>query len=113
MVVGLNVDNLIHVLMQSLMNQGGLTKDMIGKRFMTFGVDGVYVSQVAKSRVTKHIYDGWAFHSMGVHCMAYKTNLVVQTLFRLPMVNKLKICYPHFIIIFVKNPKRHLELQSL
>ncbi len=65
-VIGLSVDNLIHVLMQSLMNQGGLTKDMIGKRFMTFGVDGVYVFQGARSGVTKHIYDGWAFDSMGV-----------------------------------------------
>jgi len=32
---------------------------MIGKRLMTFGVDGVYVFQGVRSRVTKHIYDGW------------------------------------------------------
>jgi hypothetical protein len=87
------------------MNQGGLTKDMIGTRYMTFGVDGVYVFQGVKSRVTKHIFDGWALHSMGVHCMAYRTNLVVQTLFRLPMENKLKVCYPHFITIFVRALK--------
>jgi hypothetical protein len=40
-VAGLGVDNLIQVLMQVLMNQGGLTKDMIGKRLMTFGANGL------------------------------------------------------------------------
>ncbi len=41
MVARLGVDNLTQVLMQSLMNQGGLTKDMIGKRLMTFGAIGI------------------------------------------------------------------------
>ncbi len=100
--VGLGVNNSTQVLVQSLMNQGGLTKDIIGKRLMTFGVDGVYVFQGVRSRVTKHIYDGWAPHSMGMHCMAYRMNLAVQTLFCLPMVNKLKVCHPHFTTIFVR-----------
>jgi hypothetical protein len=39
---------------------------------------------------------------MGMHCMAYKINLAIQILFHLPMVNKLKVCYPHFTIIFVR-----------
>jgi hypothetical protein len=34
--------------------------------------------------------------------MAHRINLAVQTLFRLPMVNKLKVCYPHFTIILVR-----------
>jgi len=39
---------------------------------------------------------------MGMHCMAYRINLAVQILFCLPRVNKLKVFYPHFTIIFVK-----------
>jgi len=39
--------------MQSLMNQSGLTNDMIGKRLMTFGVDGVFVFQNVQLVVTK------------------------------------------------------------
>ncbi len=39
-VVGSSVDNLTQVLLQSLMNQGGLTKDIISKRLMTFGANG-------------------------------------------------------------------------
>jgi hypothetical protein len=31
---------------QSLINQRGLIKDMIGKKLMTFGVGGVYVFKV-------------------------------------------------------------------
>ncbi len=34
--------------------------------------------------------------------MAYRINLAIQILFHLPMVNKLKVCYPHFTIIFVR-----------
>ncbi len=46
MVVGSSVDNLIQVLMQALMNQGGLTKDMIGKKLLTFGANSVMFSKV-------------------------------------------------------------------
>jgi len=49
-VVGSSVDNLTQVLMQTLMNQGGLTKDIIGKKLMTFGANGVYVFQGVRSR---------------------------------------------------------------
>ncbi len=79
-VVGLGVDNLIQVLMQVLMHQGGLTKDLICIKFMTFGADGVFVFQATRSSGTWQIFDAWAPHSIGVHCMAHKTNLVVQTL---------------------------------
>ncbi len=40
-----NADNLTKVFMQALMNQGGLSKDMIGKKLMTFGTNDVYVFQ--------------------------------------------------------------------
>ncbi len=36
----LGVNNLIHLFMQALMNKGGLYKELIGKKLMTFGVDG-------------------------------------------------------------------------
>ncbi len=37
--------------------------------------------------------------------MAYRINLAVQILSRLPMVEKLKVCYPHFTTTFVKALK--------
>jgi hypothetical protein len=78
---------------------------MIGKRLMTFGVDGVYIFQGVRLGVTKHIFHGWALHSMEKHCMAYKISLVIQNLSCLLVVNKLKVCYPHFTTIFVKALK--------
>jgi hypothetical protein len=41
-VAGFSVDNLTQVLMQVLMNQGGLFKELIGKKLVAFGVDWVY-----------------------------------------------------------------------
>ncbi len=43
--VGLGVDNLIQVLIQVLMHQGGFTKYLISIRLMTFGANGVFVFQ--------------------------------------------------------------------
>jgi hypothetical protein len=43
-VVGLSVDNLIQV----LMHQGGLTKDLIGIKFMTFGANGIFIFEGIK-----------------------------------------------------------------
>jgi len=41
------------MLMQSLMNQGSLTKDMVGKKFMTFGAMVFLFSKMLSLRVTK------------------------------------------------------------
>jgi len=45
---------------------------MTSKKLMTFGVDGVFIFQGVKSRLTKQISNGWVLHSMGVHCMVHK-----------------------------------------
>jgi hypothetical protein len=98
--------------MQTLMNQGGLAKDMIGNKLMTFGV-GVFVFQGVRSWVTKHIFDRWACHSMGMHCMVHKTNFVIQILFHFSMVNRIEGLLSTFYNYFCKNFKRHLEFTKL
>ncbi len=45
MVVGSSANNLTQVLMQALMQEGGLAKDLIGKRLMTFGAMGFLFSK--------------------------------------------------------------------
>jgi hypothetical protein len=49
---GSSDDNLIQILMQALMHEGGLMKYLIGKKLMTFGANGVFVFQGIKSDVT-------------------------------------------------------------
>jgi hypothetical protein len=87
-VARLGVNNLSQVLMQALMNEGILMKDLIDKKLMTFGTNGVSFFK-ALGRVL-FIFDGWVLHSMGVHYMVHKTNLVVRTLLHLQMVNKIE-----------------------
>jgi len=99
--------------MQTLMNQGGLVKDMIVNKLMTFGVNGVFVFQGVRSWVTKQIFDGWAPHSMGMHCMAHKSNLAIQILSHFLMVNKIEGLLSTFYNYFCKNFKRHLEFTKL
>jgi hypothetical protein len=36
----LGANNLTHLFMRALINKGGLYKELIGKKLMTFGVDG-------------------------------------------------------------------------
>jgi hypothetical protein len=86
---------------------------MINKKLTTFGVDDVFIFQGVRSRVIKQIFDGWAPHSMGVHCMAHRTNIVVQNLSHLPMLNKIEGFLSTFYNYFCKSPKRHLELTKL
>jgi len=76
-VVGSGANNLIQVLMQALMHEGGLMKNLIGKKLMTFSANGVFVFQSTRSSVIQQISNGWAPHSMGVHCKAHITNLGV------------------------------------
>jgi len=52
-VVGkLGADNFTQALMETLMHERGLTTDLIGKKLMIFGADGVSIYQAIKSGVT-------------------------------------------------------------
>jgi len=64
-VVGLGVDNLTQVFIQDLMHEGGLTKDLIGKKLMTFNASGVSIFHSIKSGVIWQIFDVWPPHSRG------------------------------------------------
>jgi hypothetical protein len=46
--------------------------------------NGVNVFHGNNNGVTKQIKDNYTPHFIGVHCMAHHTNLVVQTLSKLP-----------------------------
>ncbi len=89
-VVGLGANNLTQVHMEALMHEGGLTTNLIGKKLTTFGANGVSVFQGVKLGVIQQIFDGWVPHSTKVHCMVHETNLEVQTLSHLQMVNKIE-----------------------
>jgi hypothetical protein len=66
--------------MDALMISGGVPRNQIAEKLICFGANGVNVFQGTKSGVTKQIKENYAPHSIGVHCMSHRTNLVVQTL---------------------------------
>jgi len=108
-----SVDNLTLILIQALMHQRGLTKKLNGNRFMTFGVDGVFVFQGTKLGVTQQIFDGWVSYFMGVHYVAHRTNLGVQIVSHLQMVNRFEGLFQNLYNYFSKSPKRHVEFTKL
>jgi hypothetical protein len=64
--------------MEALTTWGGMPRDHIASKLMSFGTINVNVFQSTKSSVTKQIQDYYAPFSIGVHCMAHRINLVVH-----------------------------------
>jgi hypothetical protein len=75
---GSSFNNLTEVVMVTLLKGEGLMEENMSKKFLCFGANGVNVFEGGKTRVTKQIKDSCAPFSMGVHCVAHRTNLVVQ-----------------------------------
>jgi hypothetical protein len=99
--------------MQALMHEGGLTKDLINKKLMIFHANGVFIFQGTRLGVIQQISNGWASHSMRVHYMAHKTNLAIQILSHLQMVNKIEGLLQTLYNYFFKSPKKIWNLQKL
>jgi hypothetical protein len=109
MIEGSRRDNLIKVIMEALMIGGGLPRDQIAQKLICFGANGVNVFHGTNNGVIKQNRDNYALHSIGVHCMAHYTNLVVQTLLGLPLVIRLEKLLQTLYSYFAHSSKRHLE----
>jgi hypothetical protein len=89
-------NNLTEIILVALLKGGGLTKEKLSKKPLCFKVDGVSFSGGGGGgggggiRVTKQIKDSWVVFFMGVHCIAHRANLVVQSLKDLPQFLGLK-----------------------
>jgi len=57
--------------------------------------------------------DTYALHSIGVHCMAHCTNLVIQTSWKLLLVVWIESLLQYLYIYFAHFPKKHLEIKIL
>ncbi len=102
------VDNLIHVLVLALRHEGGLMKYLINKKLMTFSTNGVFFPNTRSNDIWQ-ISNGWAPHSMGVHYMVHRTNVVVETLSYLQMVNIIEGLFQTLYNYFSKSLKRHFK----
>jgi len=110
---GSSSNNLTEVIMISMMKGGGLSKEELSKKLLCFGADEMNVFQRGKTKLTKQIKDSWAPFSMGVHCVAHHTNLVVQSLQDLTLIVKIKSFMFNIYGYFNHSPKRHMKFQRL
>jgi hypothetical protein len=75
-VEGGNVNNLIAIVFQVLMQQGGLIQEDTTKRLICFGANGASIFQGCRTSVTFQLKEKFAPCMMGQHCMVHQTNLV-------------------------------------
>jgi hypothetical protein len=97
---------LTSLVIQSLVEHGGLNDAHIAKKLICFGANGVMVFHGVKSGVTIPFVST-------VHYKAHCTNLVVQSLNKLNLVSKIKFMFTSIYNYFVHSLKRHLEVSKL
>jgi hypothetical protein len=61
-----------------LIKFGGFSKSQILERLMCLGVDGTSTCQGVRSRIIILMETEQTFHLIEIHCIAHKTNLVIQ-----------------------------------
>jgi len=69
---------------------GGLIDKQIFEHLICLGADGVSTFQGVRSRVSALIRMQQTPFLIGIHYIAHRTNLEVQSLFSTPMVSKLE-----------------------
>ncbi len=84
------VDYLTKDIMDALKKHGGLFYVVIVAKLISFGFDGVNVFQGVRNGVTHQMQYMYSPHLGGIHCMVHCTNLVMQTLFQIPIMKSIK-----------------------
>jgi hypothetical protein len=87
---------------------------MFLQNYNSFGVDGMNVFQGVHNGVTCQMqYYKYSPCSEGIHCMAHRTTLIVQTLFQIPIMKSIEELLQSLFFFFSHSLKSHLELFKL
>ncbi len=113
MVDGSTINNLTSLIIQNLVEYGGLSEGDIARKLIYFGVNGVTSFHGVKSGVPLQLMHKHAPFASGVHYMLHHTNLVVQSLNMLSLVSKIESMFASIYNYFSHSPKRHLEANKL
>jgi hypothetical protein len=113
MVDGGGTDAVREMITSSLKFHGGLLESQIAKKLVSVGTDGVSTFQGSRNGVMVQLQKFKAPYLFGVHCMAHRTNLVVEPLSNLPVVSKIESLCKNIHNYFSHSPKRHLEFTKL
>jgi hypothetical protein len=113
MVDGYIINNLTSLIIQSLVEYGGLSEGDIARKLIYFGANGVIIFHGVKSGVTIQLMHKHPPFMNDVHCMFHHTNLVVQSLYMLNLVSKIESILASIYNYFDHSPKRHFEANKL
>ncbi len=69
--------------------------------------------QGIKFKVTTLMRTEQTSYFIGIHCMAHRMNLVMQSLYTMPMVSKLESLLQALYMYFSTSQKHHLEFTKL
>lgn len=72
---------------------GRLSKNAVAEMMVSFRADGIFVFQGLRTGMTQQLKQNDAPFMIDVHCKAHRTNLAVEPLSNLPMVEKLETLY--------------------
>jgi hypothetical protein len=110
---GGSTNNLITLILRSLVEYGGLIVEHITSKLVCFGSDGVVVFIGVHTGVSTQLKSNFAHLLTLVHYMAHWTNLTMKTLLALPFVLKLEGMLQNTYTYFSSSLKRHLEQCAL
>jgi hypothetical protein len=90
------------------MEEGGLSREQIGDRMISFGADSAFVFTGLKAGVTCHLQDDITPFVVGHHCIAHRVQLAASKLTPLRMVERVESLCAGLYTYFNKSPKRYL-----
>lgn len=105
--------NFTSLIIWSLVDYGRLSVTNIANKLVYFGVDKITIFHNVKSGVMTQLMQKYIPFVSDVHCMAHRTNIVVQTLNTLSLVSKIEFLFVSMYNYFCHNLKLHLETTKL
>ena len=105
--------NLTECCIDSLEEYNGVSSDMLPSRLISINTNGSSMFTGSRSQVTTTILENLVSFAIGVHYVAHRMNLCVQTMFVVPIVHNVKELYQSIYTYFNKSPKCHLEFSVL
>jgi len=110
---GGSTNNLITLILMSLVEYGDLIVEHIASKLVCFSLDGVVVFIGVHIGVSTQLKSNSTHFLTLVHYMAHWTNLTMKTLLALPFVSKLEGMLQTIYTYFSSSLKRHLEQCAL
>jgi hypothetical protein len=90
-----------------------LIQEETTKGLICFGANGASIFHSCCIGVTFQLKEKFVPCMMGQHCMAHKTNLVIQVLSNVPMVAKLEDLLQSMYFYYSNSPMQHLDFTKL